>query len=142
LIFSIDFLKGFLTVLLSNYLWQNEDLTILTALVLVIGNIFSIFLGLKGGKGVATSAGVLFYFEPVLILCLAIFQISSLKVTKIMSISTFSTIILLILVTYFTNSSKILYFTLCLSSLVIFAHRENIRKLINKTENGLKNPKN
>jgi Predicted membrane protein len=60
LVFLFDFLKGISVVLISRYLIPDDDFAILAAsFSVVLGHNFSLFLRFKGGKGLATSAGVL-----------------------------------------------------------------------------------
>lgn len=61
-----DALKGTLAVLLARYLGFSDTVVALVALAVFLGHLYPVFLGFKGGKGVATAAGVLFALDPVL----------------------------------------------------------------------------
>jgi len=69
LVFVFDFLKGISVVLISRYYLPQDDFAILGAsFFVVLGHNFSIFLRFKGGKGLASSAGILFLVQPFLLL--------------------------------------------------------------------------
>jgi glycerol-3-phosphate acyltransferase PlsY len=69
LVFLFDFLKGISVVLISSHLIPDDDFAILAAsFSVVLGHNFSLFLRFKGGKGLATSAGVLLLIQPIILL--------------------------------------------------------------------------
>ena len=64
-VFAVDFLKGFVPLALLRYQYSGYPwLLTLTAMALVLGHCFSLYLGLRGGKGVATSLGCLLIVSP------------------------------------------------------------------------------
>ncbi len=66
-VYVLDFLKGFLPTLVAVKVFGHESwITTAVGLAAVLGHMFSPFLGFKGGKGVATSSGVLFAVSPLL----------------------------------------------------------------------------
>mgnify|MGYP003429836397 FL=1 len=64
LVMAADMLKGIIAVALINYLFHDHMVNVVTALGAVLGHSYSLFLGLKGGKGVATGLGLLLYLMP------------------------------------------------------------------------------
>lgn len=113
-------------------------------LLAVLGHTFPIFAGFKGGKAVATSAGVLFGFSPLFLLILAIYFFSSLYLTSMISFSSVTVAVLasigvLILpLTGWILPSYDLIFTiivLALAALIIIRHKDNIKRILNKNEN-------
>ena len=72
IVFAIDFLKGTLAVLLPTFFGIQGISPMVFGLLAVLGHTFPIFAGFKGGKAVATSAGVLLGFSPILLLILAV----------------------------------------------------------------------
>ena len=113
-------------------------------LLAVLGHTFPIFAGFKGGKAVATSAGVLFGFSPLFLLILAIYFFSSLYLTSMISFSSVTVAVLasigaLILpLTGWILPSYDLIFTiivLALAVLIIIRHKDNIKRILNKNEN-------
>ena len=113
-------------------------------LLAVLGHTFPIFAGFKGGKAVATSAGVLIGFSPVFLILLAIYFFVSLYLTSMISFSSVTVAILasigvLILpLTGWVLPSYDLIFTivvLALATLIIIRHKDNIKRILNKNEN-------
>ena len=113
-------------------------------LLAVLGHTFPIFANFKGGKAVATSAGVLIGFSPVFLILLAIYFFVSLYLTSMISFSSVTVAILasigvLILpLTGWVLPSYDLIFTivvLALATLIIIRHKDNIKRILNKNEN-------
>ena len=113
-------------------------------LLAVLGHTFPIFAGFKGGKAVATSAGVLIGFSPLFLVILAIYFFTSLYLTSMISFSSVTVAILaslgvLILpLTGWILPSYDLIFTLIvlgLATLIIIRHKDNIKRILNKNEN-------
>ena len=59
-----DMLKGIIAVALVNHFFHNPELDVITALGALLGHNYSVFLGFKGGKGVATGLGLLVFLMP------------------------------------------------------------------------------
>ena len=113
-------------------------------LLAVLGHTFPIFAGFKGGKAVATSAGVLIGFSPLFLFILAIYFFTSLYLTSMISFSSVTVAVLasigvLILpLTGWILPSYDLIFTivvLALATLIIIRHKDNIKRILNKNEN-------
>lgn len=68
-VFLLDFFKGFVSVQVSKSFFPESDLALfISATCVVLGHNYSIFLKFKGGKGLATTSGVLFLIQPILLL--------------------------------------------------------------------------
>lgn len=68
MVFLLDFSKGIVTVFLGKNFLNNGDIALaLASIFVVLGHNFSIFLGFKGGRGLATAAGILLLFQPLLL---------------------------------------------------------------------------
>ena len=148
----MDALKGFIPsyyfpmLLIENPLRgtpAEDDIGIFFGILSIIGHSFSIFLNFKGGKGVATSAGVLCGIVPIAVFLGFLTWIVFLIIFKYVSLSSIIACIVVFLNILFDESSslilKILMFSLTL--LIIFLHRTNIKRLINGTENQIKRDK-
>ncbi|MBR2451744.1 MAG: glycerol-3-phosphate 1-O-acyltransferase PlsY [Rikenellaceae bacterium] len=141
-VFVIDFLKGFLAVTLSNLLAYNESLdsnfiiNVKIGLIFaaVLGHIFPIFEGFKGGKGVATIAGaVVGIYPPAILLCLIVWFLS-LLITHYVSFSSMLAGVMypiFIMISPQTNHSiPLIIFSLIVAVLLIYTHRKNIKRLM------------
>ena len=135
LVFFLDMLKGFIPVFVSSFFPISDMERVLISISPILGHLFPVFYKFKGGKGVATSFGVILALSPLTaVICLFIW-IVTLAVSKYVSlasiISVLSSIPVLILLGY-TQPYIVLAFTV--SVLIIFAHRSNIQRLIKGTE--------
>ncbi|MBE6208929.1 MAG: glycerol-3-phosphate 1-O-acyltransferase PlsY [Rikenellaceae bacterium] len=141
-VFVIDFLKGFLAVTLSNLLAYNESMdsnfiiNVKIGLIFaaVLGHIFPIFAGFKGGKGVATIAGaVVGIYPPAILLCLIVWFLS-LLITHYVSFSSMLAGVMypiFIMISPQTNHSiPLIIFSLIVAVLLIYTHRKNIKRLM------------
>lgn len=141
----VDVCKGALAVLIPffvfNYGWSNDGLVhlkIIGGVSAVLGHIFPLFAQFNGGKGVATSLGIIIGLHPLAALvCLGIFLIIFI-VSNYVSLGAIAASIAFPLVVefLFQNESEALrYFSILLALAVIAAHHKNINRLINGNEN-------
>ncbi|MGT2910920.1 glycerol-3-phosphate 1-O-acyltransferase PlsY [Streptococcus cameli] len=140
----LDIFKGTLAVLLPIYLQAQGISPIVFGLVAVLGHTFPIFANFKGGKAVATSAGMLLGFAPAFCLYLIIIFTITLFLTSMVSLSsivagTFAIIgVLSFPALGFILPEYDLLFTLVivfLGSFVIIRHKDNIKRIRSKKEN-------
>ena len=117
----------------------------IAGILVVVGHTYPIFFGFKGGKGVATSLGVLLMTNwQIGLICLT-FAIVIMALSRKVSLGSIGAAILFPILTIFTNSHfiveangfKYLVYSLILAAIVVFNHRENIKRLLNGTENTL-----
>lgn len=145
-VFVIDFLKGFTAVTLSNLIAYDPsvhpnliyDVKIGLVFAAVLGHIFPLFAGFRGGKGVATVAGaVLGIYPPAIILCLTVWFVT-LMMTHYVSFSSMMAGVMFpvfIMVSPETNRSiPLIIFSLFVAVLLVFTHRKNIKRLLNDEE--------
>ena len=142
--FAIDFFKGTLATLLPLIFHIQGISPIVFGLLAVLGHTFPIFAKFKGGKAVATSAGVILGFAPLFFLYLAVIFFGVLYLGSMISLSSISAALAAILGVLlfplfgFILSSYDLLFTVImigLASLVIVRHKDNIKRIQSKTEN-------
>jgi acyl phosphate:glycerol-3-phosphate acyltransferase len=135
LIFLLDFLKGFLPALLLFYFYSktHSDLSQVkwAASGAIIGHIFTPFLGFKGGKGVATGAGVLTCVFPMLFLLSFPVWLLVFGVTRIVSISSLAALGSLVLYALFFHLGvEVVLFFLLFFCIITWTHRENIARIV------------
>jgi len=112
-----------------------EWLPILSGIGAVLGHNYTCWLGFKGGKGIATSAGVLLGLVPLaLLIVLAIF-LMVLVTTRFVSLASICGAVALPLATWLTGQKLALIgVTAGLAALAVLKHRSNIKRLLNRTE--------
>lgn len=132
LVLVLDVIKGFIPVKLAlEFLPLNQVLIV--GLITILAHIFPIWLKFKGGKGVATGLGILFAIDPMMaVISLVVFSIVFLT-TKIVSISSIIATSSLPFVSYLM-STELIMFSIGLVIIVVWAHRENIVRIIKGTE--------
>ena len=128
----LDFLKGYMTIILT--LKYFNDLILLSALICLLGHIFSIWFKFKGGKGVATYLGILLALSVNYFLIFIIVWVSILLIFKYSSLSSILATFGIFIYEYFFLENNILSFVFISFIIILYAHRSNILKLINKTE--------
>ena len=146
-----DILKGVVSILIAflvGKIVKDVDRALLVqiaGILVVVGHTFPIFFEFKGGKGVATSLGVLLMTNwQIGLICLT-FALVIIIVSKMVSMGSIGAAILFPVLTIFINEHyivassgpKYFIFSLILALFVIFNHRENIQRILNGTENKL-----
>jgi glycerol-3-phosphate acyltransferase PlsY len=151
-VFIFDILKGLVAVQFIRFtaldtqvnpeLYTGYEITL--GICAVIGHIFPLFASFKGGKGVATVAGVLVAISPYpMLLSLAVFLITFLitryvSLSSIMAAITFPIFVIFLFGMALTpekTSLTLKCFSIIASSMIIITHRKNIKRLKNGTEN-------
>jgi len=133
----LDAGKGFLPVFLARkFLGLDPAWAVAAGLTAVFGHTFSCFLKFKGGKGVATSFGVLTGLSPLAALCVLVIWLVCFSATRIVSFSSLAAAFCLPFLLWFLAGRQKTYLVFgCLAAgLVFFAHRRNIRRLLSGAE--------
>ncbi len=133
----LDLLKGFIPVYCVMFFNPEfQWLIISVAFVTIIGHTFTIFLGLKGGKGVATACGAFLAINPVAVLICFIVFVVTLSIFKYVSFASIMAALMLPISLYLLKElPEIIVFAGMISVLVIVRHISNIKRLLNGTEN-------
>jgi glycerol-3-phosphate acyltransferase PlsY len=127
--------KGALAVYLSSYLCLDYLLEMACGLAVVLGHIFPIWLQFKGGKGVATSIAVILMLNIYMGLITCGIWIMIYLVSRISSLSALAAFVLNPIITYFfTYDLRLVMVSTIISILVIYRHKDNIKRLIKGTE--------
>lgn len=142
--FLVDMLKGTLAVLLPIWLGVTEVSPLIIGFFAIIGHVFPFFTGFKGGKAVATSAGVLLGFVPLYFVFLLLVFALTLYLTSMISFSSITAAVvgLITLATFpaihFLLDSYDPIFSavlIIIALVIIFRHTENIARIRNHREN-------
>ncbi|MCS6955046.1 MAG: glycerol-3-phosphate 1-O-acyltransferase PlsY [Candidatus Calescibacterium sp.] len=152
LVLILDALKGFI----PTYISIKLDFTILFVLIVgitsILGHIFTVFLKFKGGKGVATSLGVVLAISPTLAISSFLVWLITVIVTRYSSLgsilaSIWATLIIILyqfnLINFnlmnvrIENKAYLTVFCSIICVFILYKHRENIKRIINNTENRL-----
>lgn len=140
IVLIIDILKGFAPILMIPHLVNvpvSKGLfSVLIGAAAISGHNWTVFSRFKGGKGVATGAGVFLALNPIAVgITLALFFVL-VALTKYISLgSVCSAVILPVLLMLFKSPLEYILFGLIMSLIVIWRHKENIKRLIKGTEN-------
>ncbi len=138
----IDILKGFLLIFIVKHNYNVSHLFLIgLGISAILGHIFTIFLKFKGGKGVATSAGVFFALTPLALTIALIVFIVTVAKTKYVSlgsilaaITLFVSEIIINVQNNFSNKYELILTALIFLT-IIYTHRANIQRLRNGEEN-------
>lgn len=130
----LDVAKGFAPVMIARVL-VDPDWTVLVALAAIAGHNYSIFLRGRGGKGVATGAGVLLAMMPIsAVILVALFGVVLLSTSYVSAASVIAALGLPVLAMVAGQPTPYLLFSLAASGIVVWAHRGNVRRLLRGTE--------
>jgi glycerol-3-phosphate acyltransferase PlsY len=155
LVFTLDMLKGLIPTAAASWVvshapsvdWRTSLLWLLVGFAAIVGHMFSLFLKFKGGKGVATSAGVMlgvwpYYTLPAAIVILAF--LITFKISRIISLSSMTGAVLFPVVLVIVGQAMgwdvfrtrwpLLAFAVLVAFLVVWRHRSNIARLRAGTE--------
>lgn len=128
-----DILKGTLATALP-FLMHVDIHPLLAGVFAVLYHVFPIFAKFKGGKAVATSGGVLLFYAPLLFITMVAVFFIFLYLTKFVSLSSMLTGIYTVIYSFFVHDTYLLIVVTLLTIFVIYRHRANIKRIINKTE--------
>lgn len=147
-VFFVDAFKGFAAVRLAFFIAKPlpaaqpyaEYFAILAAIMCIVGHTFPVWLGFKGGKGVATSAGALFGLMPLAVPFIVLIWVIVFETTRYVSVASIVAAISLPIVVglflrwQFLEAVALLYFSILITLLVLWRHRSNFSRLLNGTE--------
>ncbi|HUO76890.1 MAG TPA: glycerol-3-phosphate 1-O-acyltransferase PlsY [Thermodesulfovibrionales bacterium] len=130
-----DVLKGSLAVVVGKYFFQSPSLEGIMGLSAIVGHNFSLFLRFRGGKGVATSIGVLLIYSPKVGVLTVILWLIVILVTRYSSLGalvSFGVLPLGVYVLDYTQEKLIV--SILIASLLVLRHTDNIKRLLQGTE--------
>lgn len=134
-----DALKGLVAVLLAKYFLDAGSITEATvawvALAVLIGHMWPVFFGFKGGKGVATAVGVLFALSwPVALICTLVWLVMAfgLKISSLAALV--ATVLSPVLAWVFIDEASWCWAVLIIAIMVLYRHKSNIQNLLSGKE--------
>ncbi|MFG6114992.1 glycerol-3-phosphate 1-O-acyltransferase PlsY [Halobacillus sp. MO56] len=128
-----DILKGTLATVLA-VIFTPDINPLIIGILAVIGHMYPIFAGFRGGKAVATSGGVILGVNPLVFgIMIATFFVM-LYLTKYVSLSSMITGVVSMAVSFFLGDLGLFIVITLLTLFVIYRHRANIKRILNKTE--------
>jgi len=130
----LDALKGVVVLVAGTLAGVSPETMWAIAALAVIGHCFSPYLGLEGGKGVATGVGVLLYMLPIPTLIALLAWAILAKSVKISSVSSLGAILVLVIASYILYPQMAHSPVLVIAVLIFYKHQENIMRLINGEE--------
>lgn len=145
IVLLIDVMKGALAVLMPYFVLGSTieegrliQIQLLTAMLAIVGHVFPLFAGFKGGKGVATSLGIIIGIHPPAAgICLGVFLLVFI-LSKYVSLGAIITAVafpLLIIFVFHVDSIWLRGFSILLGSVVVITHKKNILRLLHGQEN-------
>ncbi len=147
-VFALDALKGLASVRLAFALAAaftphqspRELVGIVAAVACILGHTFPAWLKFRGGKGVATSAGVLLGLMPIAVLSVLIIWLVAFKTSRYVSLASMVAAIALPLVVFvylrigWVTGASLLPFSILIAGVVVWRHRSNMKRLLQGAE--------
>ncbi len=144
-----DILKGVVVILIAILIGNIVDglddalLVQLAGIFVIVGHTFPIFFGFKGGKGIATSLGVLLMINWQIGLICLVFALILMAITRMVSVGSIAAAVLFPVLVVFigqnyivpVNNWSYLIFSIIIAALVLFNHRENLKRIFTGKEN-------
>ncbi|EBF5106150.1 glycerol-3-phosphate 1-O-acyltransferase PlsY [Listeria monocytogenes] len=136
----MDILKGTVATLLPFFFQLNVDhhFWLLTGAFAIIGHSFPLFAGFRGGKAVATSAGVILAYAPLLFVAALVVFLVTLKLSKYVSLSSMIGALAALIISLFMGDWILIILVACIALFVVWRHRANITRIRNGEEPKIK----
>ncbi len=127
--------KGYLAVIVAGWLGGNQDWQAAAGVLAILGHVFTIFLGFKGGKGVATGCGAYLAISPLAVCTtLCVFVLTTALTRYISLASILATAAFPFWAYLYHEPPHVLFWSVIGSGLIIAKHHQNIRRLLSGTE--------
>ena len=131
-----DILKGLLPVAVAFIMEEPVIVVAAAGLAAFLGHLFPLFLGFKGGKGVATALGVYLRLDPFAVFITVIVFVLVLLKWRFVSLGSLVGVAAMPLLLYLLNAPDYyIYLALVIGTLIFIKHKDNIRRLFAGTEN-------
>jgi len=131
----LDAAKGCAAVLIAKALTGDEWVIAAAAIAALVGHIFPVWLGFRGGKGVATAVGIFLVLAPIALLCAGVIFVAIVALTRYVSLGSIVAAVLIpVFVWWQSDWRPLLIAAVVGAALIVFAHRGNIQRLASGTE--------
>ena len=131
----LDAAKGCVAVLIAKSFGGDDWVIAAAAIAALVGHIFPVWLGFRGGKGVATGVGIFLVLAPIALLCAGVVFVAIVVFTRFVSLGSLTAAVLIpVLVWLQSDSQPLLVAAVAGAALIVFAHRGNIQRLASGTE--------
>lgn len=138
-IFLLDMLKGAISAYLGLHLGGGELAGIICGLLAIAGHSWSVFLGFKGGKGVATGLGVIAMLMPMVTAIVFLVWLAIVKATGYVSLGSIVAAVLVpVLALFMGLHTDFMVLGLIAAVFIVYRHKSNITRLLNGTESKIK----
>ncbi|UJF14779.1 glycerol-3-phosphate 1-O-acyltransferase PlsY [Jeotgalibaca sp. MA1X17-3] len=129
----LDILKGSVATLLP--IWLGADIhPLITGVIASVGHTVPIFAGFRGGKAVATSAGIILAYNPLFFLLAISSFVIYLFISSMVSLSSILACLTAVIISFFLGDLPLTVMTVMLTSFIIYKHRPNITRIKEGTE--------
>ncbi len=132
----LDVIKAVIPVLYIKF--KFPELIYISSLSVFIGHVLPVWLKFKGGKGVATYVGILFSINYILGIVFAFSWLIIFFISKYSSLGSILSSLTIPIFIFFNSSYENEYFFIIMFVLILYTHRENVKRLINKEESKTK----
>jgi len=134
-VFALDLLKGTAAVLISNMIFPSPLIAVISGLAAVIGHMYPVFIGFKGGKGSATGLGILLGIAPDIFVIAIVYVALAIAVTRYVSVTSITSVILLAMLMFALHKPvEYSIATVIVAILIIYRHIPNIKRLLSGSE--------
>jgi acyl phosphate:glycerol-3-phosphate acyltransferase len=138
----LDLAKGVLAVIAGNAIGPEPWAGALAAVAAVVGHVWSVFIGFKGGRGVATGGGAMLVLSPLAVLAAAAELVAIVAATRLVSLGSISASVTVVLVSGILYAIgwvglEVVVAAALIALVVVVAHADNIGRLLSGTERRL-----
>jgi glycerol-3-phosphate acyltransferase PlsY len=131
----LDAAKGCAAVLIAKALTGDDWVIAAAAIAALVGHIFPVWLGFRGGKGVAIGVGIFLVLAPIALLCAGVIFVAIVALTRYVSLgSIIAAMLIPVFVWLQSDLRPLMTAAIVGAALIVFAHRGNIQRLASGTE--------
>ena len=135
LVLLMDLLKGTLATLQPIVFHVTTVNPLIIGLAAILGHTFSVFDEFRGGKAVATSAGMLLAYNPSYFIIACCLFVGFIYISSMVSFSSIVSAVLLVIISFFYHDWVLSVVAIGLTSFIIYRHRSNISRILSGNEN-------